>query len=181
MKIVINYDLMEKIAEAKYGFSLKRECKIVSAIVSACYSFIIVLNGVAMNSMDFQRWFGSLPFYVTYSIVLATGINVLLRGISGQKEMAANQLDDLSIDLNLLNIDTDVDLLLEAYKYYTEYEWTHDKSIPTLIQKKYINVPTTDDDELSVLQEHVVGSKVYTLSKGRKIKQMVGKLATNHM
>ncbi len=54
MKIVINYDLMEKIAEAKYGFSLKRECKIVSATVAVCYSFFSVLNGVAMNSIDFQ-------------------------------------------------------------------------------------------------------------------------------
>ena len=181
MKIVINYDLMEKIAEAKYGFSLKRECKIVSATVAVCYSFFSVLNCVAMNSIDFQRWLVSLPFYAIYSIVLATGLSSLIRGVSGQKEMATIHLDDLSIDLNSLNIDTDVDLLLEAYKYYTEYECDHDKIIPTLIQKKYINIPTTDDEEVSIVQKHMIGSSVYTLSKGRKVKQMVGKLATNHM
>lgn len=182
MKIVINYDLIEKIAEAKYGFSLKRECKVVSAAVGACYAFFLVLNNVAMDSISFQNWLNFLPFYVIYSITLATGLSSLIRMVFGQKEIATDYLDDLAIDLNLLNIDTDGDLLLKAYKYYTEYKFNYDdKIIPALIQKKYINIPTADDEEVSILQEHVAMSKVYTLSKGRIIKQRVRKLATNHI
>ena len=53
-----------------------------------------------------------------------------------------------------------------------------ENKVPTLIQKKYINIPT-NDKEVSLMQEHVIGSFIYTLSKKRLNKQMNFKLVFN--
>lgn len=69
---------------------------------------------------------------------------------------------------------------MDAYKYKTEYEIDSHSKIPLLVQKKYINIPSNDDKEVSLLQEHVIGSHTYTLSKGKPSKQMAFKPAFSH-
>lgn len=75
----------------------------------------------------------------------------------------------------MININTTPDLLKQAYVYHTDYE----TKLPKIIQKKYINIPTTLNKEESIVQKHTIGSFTYTISRGKKIKQKALKIAFN--
>lgn len=99
------------------------------------------------------------------------------------KETSIFELLYLLSSLSQININTNYELLLNSYKYETEYEFEFNKSsFPHLIQKKYIMVPAIQDGEeieVSVLQEHIIGSKDYVLSKGKPNLQKRLKLVPN--
>ena len=84
-----------------------------------------------------------------------------------QKEKAAKDLNILATDLEKINIYTTKEQLLQAKKYKTEHEIINDENDKKQIkQNKYILVPTKNEGEISVLQEHIVGSEDYSLSIG---------------
>lgn len=80
-----------------------------------------------------------------------------------------------------IDVNTTGDLLLDSYKYKTEYEIKrNEKNLPILEQRKYIMVPTKDTNgEVSLLQEHIIGTGDYSLSYGspKKVLKLVPNLS----
>lgn len=179
MKITINYDLLERISEAKYGFSLVRTFKSALMIIPVVKSFSLADKANTMNTLDFQKYIDNLPLSILSDLIIVTLGSCAVLGITPLiRTNALANLEELAEDLKALNIDTDESLLLNAYKYHTEYKIDFENKVPTLIQKKYINIPT-NDKEVSLMQEHVIGSFSYTLSKKRLNKQTNFKLVFN--
>ena len=178
MKIIVNYDLLERAAETKYKFSLVKEAK---RAIKFCVFFYGVLwtpyCAVTKDPISFSQYLDTLPFSFLLSTSLITLVYIMEAHFKDVSFGAFIDLLRLSKKLKALNIDTTGALLMDAYKYKTEYEINSDNVIPLLVQKKYINIPSNDDKEVSLLQEHVVGSHTYTLSKGKPSKQMVFKPA----
>ena len=85
--------------------------------------------------------------------------------------------------LNYLDINTRYELLQEAYLYKTSYKINKNlKNMPILIQNKYLMLPVnTKEEEISLVQEHIVGTNNYYLSYGSPDKKKVLKLATNQI
>lgn len=178
MKIIVNYDLLEKAKEAKYGFSLVKETKWSAKYCAFFYGAIWTpFYAITKDPIAFSQYLHSLPCDFLLCIPIIAGMRCCMDYFDGKDISAILDLFILSEKLGALNIDTNRMLLMNAYKYKTEYEINSDKKIPRLVQKKYINIPTTDDKEASLLQEHVVGTRTYTLSKGKPRKQMVFKPA----
>lgn len=183
MKIIINYDLLDKIREAKTGISLNRSTK----------TFIITGNFSLLASMFFalilipkELLIKYIPEIsartLLYHTLIRTTIDLLT--IKPYKIISKEQLRELSYQLRDININTDKDLILDSYKYKTEYKWVKSEKDIDLIQKKYIMVPVIEngeEKEVSILQEHAIGSKTYSLSIGEPTKQKVLKLALNSM
>lgn len=182
MKIIINYDLLQRIAEAKKGFSLIRTSKNALIIVTCFQCIELLSKALTINSIDFQRWLEGfltlLPFDYLLTI-LGAGAILSISGVIRRE--AIDDLDKLASKLNYLNIDTDDNLLLNSYKYHMEYAFDFENKIPSLIQKKYINIPVTNkNEEVSILQEHIIGTNTYVISKAKYEKQRQYRLAFNN-
>lgn len=84
--------------------------------------------------------------------------------------MSVQQLKVLVSSLRKINVNTDYDLLLKSYNYETKYKIEFNESfIPRLKQEKFIMVPVHElgeEKEVSLVQEHIVGSMSYSLSYG---------------
>ena len=174
MKLKINYDLLEKVEESKKGFSLSRDMKTVGAFtffnIATVYPFTIAEeNGL-------KEILIRIPFLILFHSTFRILPNLLLANLN--KEIANGKLDKLAINLQSLNINTNRDLLLNTYKYKTTYKLQKtSKFIPYIKREKYLMIPINDTykDEVSVLEEHIIGTREYELSKGEP--QKVIKLA----
>ena len=167
MKININYDLLEKITLSKNGFSIKKttkKCLAIAGIVEVTATFTII---TALGYLPEGFLEGSM-LGLTYSTLFNASGDILISNIVKQNSIA--DLKKLSIVLKCMNINTNHELLLNAYEYQTKYDLvTGNDKIPRLEQKKYIMVPVYDngeEKEMSLLQEHIIGTKTYTLSCG---------------
>ena len=180
MKIRINYDLIDKIKESKRGFFLQK----------------IARNIVVYTSINTLLW---LPISIsTSSDILQQTINDFLYFLSGysltfvcsalffknqNKLNAISELKQLTSLLRNHYINTDYELLQKAYEYEINYKFVlGENKIPRLKQDKYIMVPVVDRDgekEVSLVQEHLIGSKDYELSYGSPTKSKVLKPAFN--
>lgn len=167
LKIVINYDLIDKIKESQSGISLKK-----------------TINKIAFNSL--VVYLITLPNAHSKLVSLTSAIfvqtiyfsTVSLGYASYNREFAIKQLKILSQDLATLNISTNDELLQNSYVYKTNYNCqSNDKILPQLTQKKYIMIPCNGEYEVSLVQEHIIGSHEYFLSAGEPEKQL--KLAFN--
>lgn len=166
MKININYDLLDKIREAKTGFSLNKHVRHVLPRALLLSTIFACLN---LSSGDVAQRFarGMLLYIMLYGI--PDGISTIIcKKIL--KRAAINDLRKLSLLLGDINISTSDKLLLDSENYKTEYEIKVDESkIPYIKQDKYIYIPVYDNGkirEVSLVQEHVIGSKKYSLSYG---------------
>lgn len=179
MKLKVNYDLLYKITAAKTGFALDRTRKDVIMHTLFVESFVLPLHILAKSPLETMilSAIGALTTQVT---IIGIGDLILKKLV---KEASVFELLYLTRCLSQININTNYDLLLNSYKYETEYEFEFNKSnFPQLVQKKYIMVPAIEDGEeieVSVLQEHIIGSKDYVLSKGKPSLQKSLKLVRN--
>ena len=169
MKININYDLLDRIATAKTGMRLMNKNR--ANLFSMCLTFpLIVLT--EKNILDILKRIVSLSA-INYSL----GFSMDLLFSSMNKDLAKKWLENLAIMLKDIDVNTTGDLLLDSYKYKTEYEIKrNEKNLPILEQRKYIMVPTEDaNGEVSLLQEHIIGTKDYSLSYGspKKVLKLV--------
>ena len=171
MKIRINYDLFEIIEEAKKGFSLKRNVKTISDLTLLNTSIFTLFN--LFNPDLLEKNLERLPFVILFHSTFRIVPNIFLAKLN--KERANIALDKLAIAFQSLNINTNRELLLNSYKYKTTYKLQKtQKAIPCIKREKYIMVPT-NEDEVSLLEEHIMGTREYDLSKGEP--QKVLKLA----
>lgn len=180
MKISINYNLMEEIAQANKGFSLSREakeCVLKSSIVTTLMTLIEIGDPNAL--LKGLKWFPICFFtYIGINLLTLQIFNKATKGyyFEWTKDKALNNLRELSVKLKSINVDTDSNLLLETKEYKSKYKIRLNESkIPYILQEKYILVPSYDYDEIkdtSLLQEHIIGSKKYVLSKGSPQKKL---------
>ena len=173
MKININYDLMEKIVEAKKGIRLQQINR-ESLLILALGSPVVFL--FHHNLSDILKTFVNTGV-IAYTSRLSS--NLILSPMI--KDMAKRDLIVLSLMLTEINVNTTGESLLDSYKYKTEYEVKrNEKNLPILEQRKYIMVPTEDaNGEVSLLQEHIIGTKDYSLSYGspKKVLKLVPNLS----
>ncbi len=172
MKVHINYDLMETITEAKKGFSLEKGCK--RALLAVGIVDISMLPYTDINS-----YVGSLELAISTlaGFGAATATDYVCAAIFKYQKFALEDLYDLLTDLKLINISTNMDLLLESEKYKTEYKLQRNR-IPRLHKTEYINIKTYDKI-VSIMQEHIVGTNDYYLSRGKPARKKALKLAFN--
>lgn len=174
MKIIINYDLIDKIKEAETGFSLIRTTKTV--LIKSTTALV----GFFLVSLCFKNSFQTLAknsFYA-FSIYLAAYWLLEATNIKKNKIKALEEIKRLAIQLKELNICTEQELLMNSSTYKKEHKLVNKENsiIPKIKQKKYIMVPIYDNGEIkeiSLLQEHIIGSKYYVISYGEPNKQKV--------
>lgn len=167
LKIVINYDLIGKIKESQSGISLKKTINKIAFNSSVVYLITLPTAHSKLASLTSAIFFQTI-YYSAISLAYA----------SYNRERAIKQLRILSQELTSLNVSTSDELLQKSYLYKTNYNCQlNDKSLPQITQKKYIMVPCSGEDEVSLVQEHIVGSNEYCLSLGEPEKQL--KLAFN--
>lgn len=173
MKLKINYDLLERIQFGNTGFALKKEMGITVAALP-----IQIINCIISLSKEYPISI-LLPIAIKSQFIAFGVFSLMFKNM--KKSEAIKSLKELSCELKKININTNSELLLKAYQYKTDYEINYDKpNIPRLEQKKYIMVPTYidgEEKEVSIVQEHTIGTKKYYLSHGSP--QRAFKLATN--
>ena len=116
------------------------------------------------------------------SASLTCAIELLLE-IDDYAKTATENLKELASSLNSLYLNTNYELLLESQLSCKEYNIIlNEKMIPQILESKYILVPTynynNEIKNVSILQEHVVGSDIYELSLQSPIKSF--KYAYSH-
>ena len=167
MKIIINYDLVNEIYNASdipVGFKLIKNQKVVFI---GLYTISIYRN-LDLNNLTFLLSMTSDIFFINL-FPLALSLTSKITNNDFIKDFSSERLDSLVAKLQSLQVDTTFDLLLESkvYKKVTNLKINENK-IPYLLESKYILVPTLDSlgntTNISILQEHIIGSKKYVLS-----------------
>ncbi len=162
MKLDINYDLIEKIKEANTGISLvnsnKRVLKRTASCMPICALFNIADGNLGLIMIDMFMLSGMFLSNETLKIML-------LRNI--RQKIAEQDLNELLGKLQTIDVRTNYENLTGANLYKTEYSFNSDKN--RLEQRKYINIPVSDKwgvKNISICQEHMIGSKEWSLSIG---------------
>lgn len=170
MKIVINYDLLEKINSANGHLNLQRimlnELK-TQALFFGAFTGIDVITFMK----DGLHWKTNLAICSSWFAFRTIMTAMVEHKYKERFELLAYlELAKLSLKLNNLNVNTSPKLLQKSELSTTEYKFVNDKFLPTIQQNKYILVPTYDGlggiKDTSILQEHEIGSKQYVLSIG---------------
>jgi len=166
VKIEINYDLLYKINEAKTGFSLDKSAKYILPRMLAASTLFALLN-LSQGNM-YERFMRGIMLYLVLYGTSYSLSSLILKNT--YKDIAIEQLKLLSCKLKDIHISTNYELLQKSYQYKTNYKIKFNESfIPRLKQDKYIMVPTYvngEEKETSLVQEHIIGSKSYSLSYG---------------
>lgn len=172
MKIRINHDLMEQISLAKRGISLKRwgtQTIKTTTFVTALATPMLALDGLTLTEV-YEEYVLLLKLYsAVYGSAEMFSSPFCKRNAKRQLQKIANQLGDIYVDTN-------ADMLTQAKAYKTEYELECENFPPKVIQHKYIMVPVNNDwgnNERSLHQEHVIGTRDYDLSYGEPEKEKV--------
>ena len=178
IKLIINYDMIDKIHEAKDEYKLRLIYKgyINNPINSAPltmltgYCLYNIFNGIdvpineAILIFELSELFIALPTFI-----LSYDKLVKARGMKTLREKAMDEIKELSLKLNDQNIKTTSELLLKSNVYHKKYKLTNE-GIPGVIRERYISVPTYGfsgkEKEISILEEHRLGSKKYILTLG---------------
>lgn len=193
MKIEINYDLIDKINEAKGKYKLKRYHKeahntfpiIQASITEAILPIPILLSlDYPIEKIIPTTLKAAIGIYALL-FVISTLSDALARKIAGTtvEQSAKTKLHELSLKLNSQYVKTSLPLLLDSKEYHKEHKLIlNKKGLPCIMEHKYIMIPTYNDGEIkekSILQEHQVGTNKYILSLGTKVKKKEFKLAYN--
>lgn len=181
MKIIINYDLMDKISEAKQGYSLNR-CIKRTLGMTAFTSLIGAPDNLIMGNISPDLWI-ELSAYLACHTSFMVALAWTFKNMS--QESAKKMLHYLVSDLQKHCVKTDEDSILDTKNYKTEYDFSFKSALPIIEQKKYLNVPVRDeyfgDKDISLVQEHIMGSREYILSLGEPKEQKVYSLKMKTM
>ena len=192
LKLVINYDMMDKITIANGDHRLKMIYKryakepmvIVPAlsniglgVVNACQGIEVATN-ISSIALTLGLYFAAIPAaQISLEKVWKEKF-----GVKTWQEAAIDDIRDLSYQFNNQNINTSPELLLNSYVYHKKYKLAMDGK-PGVIRERYINVPVygfnNEVSESSVLEEHKIGSREYVLTLGSPKKQMAFRPAYN--
>jgi len=181
MKIQINYDLLNKIFESKTGIDIKYNLKFISMYSTIATSCKTLMNNPTLEPNQF---FQSLTSSILTSTASTIMVDIFFNKI--KKNLALEELKELSLLLKTINIHTNYELLQEAKKYKTERKVSlnlYESPLPKIEEKKYITIPVFhngETKEISIVQEHIIGTKKYSISQGEPEQKKVLKLAYNN-
>ena len=180
LKININYDMIDKIYEAKGEHKLRLIYKNspATAFLAASFASIEVMKAIqgidVLKSLSFAGLELSF-FLIGVPLIHINGRQLLLSSKYNMEE-AINKIKDLSNILNLQNLNTTPELLLQSEVYYKKYKLVKDGK-SGVIRERYINIPfynfNGDKTLKSVKEEHRIGSKEYILTLDSPKKQKV--------
>lgn len=165
MNIILDYDMIDKIREAKTGISLNYVRKITTKY-SVFFGTLDTIINLASNA-PYEEIIFDILFRVAINIPLGIGIEKMFGPLN--KNNAKAKLITLSNILRNNDINTNYELLLQSYKYDTNYTFINDEKFIGLKQEKFIMVPIInngEETEVSLVQEHTIGTNEYELSFG---------------
>lgn len=166
MKILVNYDLLDKIRESKKGISLQRSSNYIIKYTLLFGSCDVIFG--LINNASSREAVLSIISTLGLNMIIVNALELMFSPLN--KNIAINDLKLLVNDLRNQYVNTNYELLQKAYKYDTSYSFMLDENkIPHLKQEKFIMVPVIERDEekeVSLVQEHVIGSNEYILSYG---------------
>lgn len=186
--LVINYDMIDKIYQAKGEHKLRRNFKILNKFATPML-IGTGLGGILAVSLgrldvDAALW----QFIKMNSIVYGSGLvlmpilNKKVENIMRQtlEEAGFETLEKLSQKFNFYDINTTPNLLLDSKVYHKRYTLAKE-GIPGIIRERYIRVPIYNHNGIetstSIKEEHLIGSHKYVLSSGKYEKQKQLKLS----
>lgn len=186
-KITINYDLYNEILNARekfIGFKVLRDKWKLAFFDIPFFLFVDFMVANTLGDLDIPSAFVEQCFICASMRYLPYQMTKTFLGLDVYKEEAKMRLFEASMLLNDINVSTNFELLLDSEldsKNYEIQKDSDDKKI--LVENKYIMVPThnpmfNDEGETqmtSLHQEHVVGTREYSLSVGlnQKNKQKI--------
>ena len=171
MKLIINYDFFNEINNVNNPLTpLKiirnnsfRYCYLVSV-----WSIINIFEKASLEH-DLQRLLLWGSMYLAFDYTVNFSFFKKFDNMDIYAYRANMKLRKLPSLLNDINVKTDYDMLLQSELYEKNYkiEKNDNKSF-SLTERKYIYVPSYgyngEENETSILQEHDIGSNIYTLS-----------------
>ena len=180
MKIAVNFDLMDKAMEAKKGFSLKKYSKAIGMCMGLVSPMLIADATIGHKTpLEMVARTGGIFAYYCLYFWLSQKARAGLT-----KARAENDLRQLSYKLKDIFVDTNAEYLQDSECYKTEYSVKFDSVLPKVEQRKYLTVPVHsdwDNNTRSLVQEHIIGSKEYSLSHGEPKEQKVYSLGAKKM
>ena len=177
MNIIINYDLIEYIMYSNQDLN---PFKIIKHSFKHNKFFIAYTSIWAIKNLfsyPFGKALGSSLLStggaVTFALIFFT-----IQKQDPYKELSDEALIELCGSLKNIGIDTDFDLLKESKVDGKIYNFKlNEKKFPQIIESKYILIPSYNHNgevnDTSVVQEHVMFSKEYIISKGTNQKKKV--------
>jgi hypothetical protein len=169
MNLVLDFDVVNAIKDVNEKYSVMKIIRNKKGIWIKTMPFIFAVDYLIGG----KRVFLVIPIHLFWYFLLDFTLEFTTNYKFGDPYESISQirLILLSSSLSDINVNTSYELIKEAECYKKVYNLRfNDKKIPQLVESKYILLPTYGFDgeiiEESLVQEHVVGSKTYVLSKG---------------
>lgn len=186
-KITINYDLYNEILNARekfIGFKVLRDKWKLAFFDIPFFLFVDFMVANTLGDLDIPSAFVEQCFICASMRYLPYQMTKTFLGLDVYKEEAKMRLFEASMLLNDINVSTNYELLMDSYLDSKNYKiQKNDDNKRVLVENKYIMVPThnpmfNNEGETQITslhQEHIVGTRDYTLSVGlnQKNKQKV--------
>ena len=185
----INFDVLDKTYEARGQHNVRRWFRVnklydvVGAIIPATHLALAITGAeppeeaLIRSAISIATNFG---LWATIDTAIAS-VKSKLSGLN-YKERAYIELIILSQILYENGVNISVDNMMQAEIYHKKYKLAQE-GMPGIIRERYFEVPMTDQlgDEktASIKEEHLLGSKKYTLSFDKPAEQRQYKLAYN--
>lgn len=184
MNLIINYDFFNAVKDENEGFT---PFKVIRNCKSKWVKINLPLLTLAELFTFHENFLKYMPAAIMIQMGLVFGCNLAGYLTLGDvyKEESSKRLRMLVSQLKSIDVDTSFDLLKESSCENRIYNLKINKKIPQLIEYKYILVPTYnyqgDIVDTSIMQEHVVGSSSYILSRGSLKKELKQILVKNQI
>jgi len=180
MKLHINYDFFEAVRNVREQFGpltlIRNNKQTFFLAVPTC--------GIMEASVGFP------PAVVWAATMTHFGVCLLYDYIDNYKFMKDNHIEfdqytyfsaqklvSLTRELEEINVKTEAEFLLDAELYHETHRFIlTDTKIPSIQHNQYIMIPgynnyNGEEIDISLLQEHILGTKDYTLSVGEPEKK----------
>ena len=187
-KITINYDLSEEILNYREEFNVFKVLRtnrygLAGTLTYAACTDFILFKTINSCNIDINNLI--IPKCI-FDLMWSVSVYYYMDKLQGDvyKRRAEQNLSKLIPMLNDINVSTNFELLLDSFIDSRKTEITKDNNHHHLIlENKYIMIPThnpmfnnENETQLTSLhQEHIIGTKEYTLSIGlsQKNKQKI--------
>lgn len=134
MKLIINYDLLDKIREAKTGISLQRTSKLIVIVSGAVVTLCAIIGAFVFSPEEYGK---EILKVIPRLLINQTLIRLPLYLITAKfyKTVSKEVLKKVASALRDINVNTDEDLLLDSSRYKIEYKFKKNDNSTDLVQK----------------------------------------------
>ena len=177
MKLIVNYDLIERIQDAQENFGIR---KIVRHSTNDVFSFAALATVLSTPFVLSGNYNTNILKVTIVGLSVVAAINgffeILQYKTIGDKYKsdALEDLNNLVSELEGSHLGTNFNLLSQSWLAQTKYKLiANEKGMPVILQTKRIAVPIHEPIDgtvgaYDIVQEHVVGSKKFVLSLPQK-------------